>query len=58
MGVAPGFSSTTTGARFGPDLGGYLLPYTWDLEGKLRNLRRPSLKGIEMPFLFLCDRED
>jgi hypothetical protein len=33
-------------------------PYTWNLEGKLRNLQRPPFRGIEMPFLFLCNCED
>jgi hypothetical protein len=33
-------------------------PYTGNLEGKLRTLRRPSLRGRETPFLFFCDCED
>jgi hypothetical protein len=32
--------------------------YTWNLEGKLRNLKRPPFRGIEVPFLFLCNHED
>jgi hypothetical protein len=33
-------------------------PYTWNLEGKFKDLKRPPLRGIELPFLLLCNRED
>jgi hypothetical protein len=45
-------------AHFGPDLGGIFSPYTWNLEGKLRNLKRPPFRGIGLPFLLLCNHED
>jgi hypothetical protein len=42
----------------GQTWGVIISPYTWNLEGKLRNLRRPPFRDIEPPFLFLCNRED
>jgi hypothetical protein len=32
--------------------------YTWDLEGKLRNLKRAPFRVIEPLFLLLCNHED
>jgi hypothetical protein len=36
----------------------FFLLYTWNLEGKLRNLKRPPFRDIKPPFLFLCNYED
>jgi hypothetical protein len=57
MGVTPHFSSTTEGT-FQARPGVIFSPYTWNLEGKLRNLKRTPFKGIEPRFLLLCSCED
>jgi hypothetical protein len=46
------------GHILGQILGVIFSPYTWNLEGKLRNLKRPLFRGIRMPFLFLGNCED
>jgi hypothetical protein len=58
MGVNPRFSFTNTGGIFLARPGGVIfMLYTWNLERKLRNPRRPSLRGTELPLL-LHNHED
>jgi hypothetical protein len=45
-------------AHFRLKMGVIFSPYTWNLKGNLRNLRRHSFRSTESPFLFLCDHEE
>jgi hypothetical protein len=46
------------GHILGPTWGVIFSTYNWNPEGKLRNLRRPPFRDIQLPFFFLCNRED
>jgi hypothetical protein len=46
------------GVHFGPVLGVIFSPYNRNLEGTLRDFKRPPFRGLELPFLFLCNRKD
>jgi hypothetical protein len=54
-GVTLGFSFTPIEGAFQARPGGYLFsPYTWNLEGRLRNLKRPPFRGIESHHFSFC----